>query len=373
MAMRPYDIPFMKMALALAARGLGRVAPNPAVGCIIVREEAEGPRVVGRGFTQPGGRPHAETEALARAGALARGATAYVSLEPCSHRGKTGPCAEALIEAGVARVVGAIADPNPEVAGRGFARLLEAGIEVTENVCAADAQELNLGFFLTMSERRPLVTLKIAGSLDGRTATHEGQSKWITGDVARARGHLLRATYDAIMVGSATAIVDDPELTCRLPGLGDRSPVRIVADGRLRLPLTSKLVRDARNLPLWILTMPEGDTARRKAFEDCGVELIDVEPGADGSMDMRQAMEKLAARGITRVLVEGGARLAASLVRDALVDRIEWFQAARLIGGDGYPAVAALGIRHVEGAPRFVLRDAVRAGGDMHASYARSV
>lgn len=373
MAMRPYDIPFMKAALALAERGLGRVAPNPAVGCVIVREEAEGPRVVGRGYTRPGGRPHAETEALAQAGDLARGATAYVSLEPCSHHGKTGPCAEALIEAGIARVVGAIADPNPEVAGRGFARLEAAGVEVTENVCAADAQYLNQGFFLTMSERRPLVTLKIAASLDGRTATHEGQSKWITGEASRARGHLLRATHDAILVGSATAIVDDPELTCRLPGLGDRSPVRVVADGRLRLPLTSKLVREADRVPLWILTMAEGDAVRRKAFEDCGVELIDVAPGEGGVMDMRRAMELLAERGMTRVLVEGGARLAASLMRDALVDRIEWFQAAKLIGGDGYPAVAGLGIRHVEGAPHFVLRHAGRSGGDLYASYVRSV
>lgn len=372
MTARPYDTRFMKMALALAGRGLGLVAPNPAVGCVIVRDEPEGPRVVGRGFTQAGGRPHAETEALRHAGDLARGATAYVSLEPCSHHGKTGPCAQALVEAGIARVVGAIADPNPEVAGRGFARLQQAGIEVVENVCAADAQYLNQGFFLTMSERRPLVTLKIASSLDGRTATHEGQSKWITGEASRAHGHLLRATHDAIMVGSATAIVDDPELTCRLPGLGERSPIRIVADGRLRLPLTSKLVRDAKKAPLWILTLPGGDNARRKAFEECGAVLIEVEPGENGLMDMRSALERIAARGITRVLVEGGARLAASLIRGRLVDRIEWFQAAKLIGGDGYPAISGLGIKHVDGAPSFVLRETMRAGPDLVSSYVRS-
>ena len=372
MITRPYDIPFMKLALALAARGLGRVAPNPAVGCVIVREEADGPRIVGRGFTQPGGRPHAETEALKRAGALARGATAYVSLEPCAHHGKTGPCAEALIEAGIARVVGALADPNPEVAGRGFSRLQAAGIEVTENVCAADAQYLNEGFFLTMSERRPLVTLKIASSLDGRTATHDGQSKWITGELSRARGHLLRATHDAILVGSATAIVDDPTLTCRLPGLGDRSPIRIVADGRLRLPLTSKLVREAQKVPLWILTLRGGDGARRKAFEECGAVVIDVEPGEGNVMDMRSALQAVAENGVTRVLVEGGARLAASLMRGRLVDRIEWFQAAKLIGGDGYPAIAGLGVRHLDGAPVFRLRDTARSGADMQLSYVRS-
>lgn len=368
---RPHDIRFMKMALALAERGLGQVAPNPAVGCVIVREEGGSPRVVGRGWTQPGGRPHAETEALKQAGALAKGATAYVSLEPCSHHGKTGPCAGALIEAGIARVVGTIADPNPEVAGRGFAMLQAKGIEVTENICAADAYYLNEGFFLTMSERRPLVTLKIASSLDGRTATHDGHSQWITGEAARNQGHLLRATHDAIMVGSATAIVDDPDLTCRLPGLEERSPVRIVADGRLRLPLTSRLVRDAKKVPVWILTLPGGDNHRRDAFEECGVTLIDVEPGEGGVMNMRLAMEALAARGLTRVLVEGGARLAASLMHDHLVDRIEWFQAPKIIGGDGYPAIASLGVKKLVEAPGFALHHTARAGADTVASFVR--
>ncbi|MEQ9226899.1 MAG: bifunctional diaminohydroxyphosphoribosylaminopyrimidine deaminase/5-amino-6-(5-phosphoribosylamino)uracil reductase RibD [Parvibaculum sp.] len=368
---QPHDTQFMKMALALAERGLGQVAPNPAVGCVIVREDSDGPRVVGRGWTQPGGRPHAETEALTRAGELAKGATAYVSLEPCSHHGKTGPCAEALIDAGIARVVGAVADPNPEVAGRGFAMLQAKGIDVTENVCAADARYLNEGFFLTMSEKRPLVTLKIASSLDGRTATHDGHSKWITGDSARNRGHLLRATHDAIMVGSATAIVDDPDLTCRLPGLETRSPVRIVADGRLRLPLTSKLVRDAQAAPVWILTLPGGDAQRRKAFEECGVTLIDIEPSEGGVLDMPGALEAIAACGITRLLVEGGSRLASSLVRARLVDRIEWFQAPKLIGGDGYPAIAALGVKKLDGAPMFALREAVSLGDDLLSSYGR--
>lgn len=361
----------MKVALTLAERGLGQVAPNPAVGCVIVREEDGSPRVVGRGWTQPGGRPHAETEALRRAGSLARGATAYVSLEPCAHQGKTGPCATALIEAGIARVVGTITDPNPEVAGRGFAMLQAKGIEVTENVCAADAYYLNEGFFLSMSERRPLVTLKIASSLDGRTATHDGHSQWITGEAARKRGHLLRATHDAILVGSATAIVDDPELTCRLPGLEGHSPVRIVADGRLRLPLTSKLVRDAKKVPVWVLTLPGGDEHRRAAFEECGVTLIDVEPGDGGLMNMRAAMEILAKHGLTRVLVEGGARLGASLMREHLVDRIEWFQAAKVIGGDGYPAIAALGVKKLGDAPGFVLRETASVGGDTVASFVR--
>jgi diaminohydroxyphosphoribosylaminopyrimidine deaminase/5-amino-6-(5-phosphoribosylamino)uracil reductase len=359
------DIDFMKMALALAERGLGQVAPNPAVGCVLTRDGV----VVGRGWTQPGGRPHAETEALARAGARARGATAYVTLEPCAHHGKTPPCAEALIAAGVARVVGAVADPDGRVAGKGFAMLEKAGIEVEEGVCFAQARHLNEGFFLKVMEERPLVTLKIASSADGRTATRTGHSRWITGGAARERGHLLRATHDAIMIGSATAIVDDPTLTCRLPGLGNRSPIRIVADGRLRLPLTSKLVREARKTPVWILTFAGNDAGRRSAFIDCGVELIDVPAGADGLMDMKAAMRLLAGRGLTRVLVEGGARLASSLMRSHLVDRIEWFRSATVIGGDGYPAIAALGVDQLDGAPVLALTETLALGDDTLSSY----
>lgn len=366
---RPYDADFMKVALALAERGLGQVAPNPAVGCVIVREDEGTPRIVGRGWTQAGGRPHAETEALRRAGEAARGATAYVSLEPCAHHGKTPPCAEALVEAGISRVVAAIADPDPRVGGRGFALLEKAGVEVEDGVCALEAHALNEGFFLKVSDGRPLVTLKIASTLDGRTATHSGHSQWITGEEARARGHLLRATHDAIMVGSATAIVDNPELTCRLPGMADRHPLRIVADGRLRLPLTSQLVATAQDVPLIILTHPGGDTERRKAFEACGVELIDVAPDKSGAMDMRIAMEKLAARGLTRLLVEGGARLAASLIQARLVDRLEWFRAPAILGGDAYPAIASLGIERVGAAPGFFLKHTMRLGADTLQSY----
>ncbi|MCE9648861.1 MAG: bifunctional diaminohydroxyphosphoribosylaminopyrimidine deaminase/5-amino-6-(5-phosphoribosylamino)uracil reductase RibD [Parvibaculum sp.] len=362
---KPADIEFMKMALALAERGLGQVAPNPAVGCVIVRDGV----VVGRGWTQSGGRPHAETEALARAGSLARGATAYVSLEPCAHHGKTPPCAEALIAAGVARVVGATSDPDSRVSGKGFAMLEKAGIEVEEGVCFAQARHLNEGFFLKILEERPLVTLKIASSVDGRTATRTGHSRWITGETARERGHLLRATHDAIMVGSATAIVDDPTLTCRLPGLERRSPIRIVADGRLRLPLTSKLVREARKTPVWLLTFAGSDAGRRDAFINCGVDLVDVPAGADGLMDMKAAMKILAARGLTRVLVEGGARLASSLMRSHLVDRIEWFRSTTVMGGDGYPAIAALGVERVDDAPELALTETLALGDDTLSSY----
>ncbi|MES1991148.1 MAG: bifunctional diaminohydroxyphosphoribosylaminopyrimidine deaminase/5-amino-6-(5-phosphoribosylamino)uracil reductase RibD [Pseudomonadota bacterium] len=359
------DADFMTMALTLAERGLGQVAPNPAVGCIIVRDGL----VVGRGYTQSGGRPHAETVALAHAGDKARGATAYVTLEPCAHTGKTGPCADALIAAGIKRVVAAVADPDSRVAGRGFAMLEKAGIEVTEGVCMAKAVYLNQGFFLKVTDDRPLVTLKIASSVDGRTATKTGHSRWITDGPARERGHLLRATHDAIMIGSATAIVDDPTLTCRLPGLEGRSPVRIIADGRLRLPLTSKLVRSATKVPVWVLTFPGGDMGRRKAFTDCGVELIDVEVSASGLIDMKAAMKSLSARGLTRVLVEGGARIASSLVRGGLVDRVEWFRSSSIVGGDGYPAIAALGIERVDEAPRLSLVGRLDLGDDTLSSY----
>jgi len=358
----PDDIRFMKMALTLAKRGLGQVAPNPAVGCVIVDPETG--RVLGRGWTQAGGRPHAETEALTRAGDAAKGATAYVTLEPCAHHGKTPPCAEALIEAGVKRVVSAMTDPDERVSGRGHEMLRAAGIEVVEGVLEHDARHLNEGFLRLKLDGRPLVTLKIASSLDGRTATHSGESQWITGEAARNRGHLMRAEADAIMVGSATAIVDDPVLNCRLPGLGGRSPVRIVADGRLRMQLTSKLVQSAKDIPLWILTLPEGDEDRRAAFEECGAELIDVPKAKNGLMDMKIALSEIGARGVTRLMVEGGSRLGSSLMQAGLVDRVDWFQAPKIIGGDGYPAIAALGVNKMDQAPVLERQETIALGED---------
>ncbi|MFC7332187.1 bifunctional diaminohydroxyphosphoribosylaminopyrimidine deaminase/5-amino-6-(5-phosphoribosylamino)uracil reductase RibD [Rhodocista pekingensis] len=362
------DRAHMRAALTLAARGLGRVRPNPSVGCVLVREG----RVVGRGVTGAGGRPHGETEALRQAGELARGATAYVSLEPCNHHGRTPPCTEALMAAGVARVVVACEDPDPRVSGGGLARLRAAGLDVASGLLEAEAQELNAGFFLRIREGRPLVTLKLATSLDGRIATRTGESRWITGSVARAWGHGLRASHDAILVGIGTALADDPELTCRLPGMADRSPVRIVLDSRLRLPLTGRLVRTADRTPLWIVTRPDAaEPARMAAFADCGVELIPVEPGPEGEISLPQTLRALAARGITRVLAEGGARLAASLLRDGLADRLEWFRAGLLLGGDALPAAVGFGADRLTDAPGYE-RIAVRpAGEDLLESYRR--
>lgn len=361
------DLRHMRAALALASRGLGTTWPNPAVGCVLVRDGV----VVGRGFTQPGGRPHAETVALAAAGSAARGATAYVSLEPCSHHGKTPPCADALVEAGIGRVVVACEDPDPRVSGRGVARLRAAGIPVTVGICAAEGWRMNQGFFSRILHERPLFTLKLATTLDGRIAVHTGESKWITGETARAWGHALRARNDAIMVGIRTALADDPELTCRLPGLEHRSPVRVVVDSRLRLPLTGRLVAGAKAQPTWIVTRNDHDRHRGAALADCGVELIPVAPDAAGLPDIALAAGELARRGITRVLVEGGATLHASLLRAGLADRLEWFRAGGVIGGDGVAAVAGFGVDRLDRMARFDRLSVRRAGGDLVESYAR--
>ena len=356
-----YDCALMRAALALARRGLGTVWPNPAVGCVI----AAGGRVVGRGWTQPGGRPHAETEALARAGERARGGTAYVSLEPCAHWGKTPPCAEALVAAGIGRVVAALEDPDPRVAGRGLRRLAEAGVAVDSGLCGEEAAEINAGFLCRVRLGRPLVTLKLATTLDGRIATANGESRWITGPQARERAHLLRAAHDAVLVGTGTVLADDPQLTCRLPGLGARSPVRIVLDARLRIPSDAQVVAAARQIPTWLLTLPGADPARRARLIDDGVAVIEVPPDPAGGLDLAAALRALGGRGLTWLLVEGGARLAASLLRAGLVDRLAWFHAPLLLGGDGVPAIAGFGLEALAEAPGFVRAAVEEVGADV--------
>jgi diaminohydroxyphosphoribosylaminopyrimidine deaminase / 5-amino-6-(5-phosphoribosylamino)uracil reductase len=347
----------MRAALGLARRGLGNVWPNPAVGCVIV---AQG-RIVGRGWTQPGGRPHAETEALGRAGELARGAAACVTLEPCAHWGQTPPCAEALIGAGIAYVAAALEDPDPRVAGAGLARLREAGVAVAAGLCAEEAAEINAGFLCRVRQGRPLVTLKLATTLDGHIATAAGESRWITGIAARERAHLLRAGHDAVMVGTGTLVADDPDLTCRLPGLHDRSPLRVVLDRRLRLPAAARVFAAPRT---WVVAAPGADPARRAALAAAGIEVIEV--AADKtSLDLAAVLAALGGRGVTRLLVEGGARLAAALLRAGLVDRLVWFHAPRLLGGDGLPAVAPLGLAALADAPAFEPLSSERVGEDV--------
>ncbi len=333
----------MAVALRLAERGLGSVWPNPAVGCALVN----GGRIVGRGWTQPGGRPHGEVEALRRAGDAALGATAYVSLEPCAHYGRTPPCTMALLQAGIRRVVVATVDPDPRVDGRGIEQLRQAGVEVSVGLGRAEADAINAGFIMRVRAGRPLVTLKLATSLDGKIATRTGDSQWITGEQARARGHLLRARHDAIMIGSGTALADDPSLTCRLPGLEGRSPVRVVLDRRLRLDPAAKLATGAGTVPTWLFTGEGGPTRRQDALRALGVEIHTVGLDADGRLNLREVLAGLAARGITRVLVEGGAELAQSLLRARLVDRLAWFRGPVLIGADGRAAIGPLGVEAI--------------------------
>lgn len=351
-------------ALGLARRGLGRTAPNPAVGCVIVSPDG---RIIGRGWTAPGGRPHAETQALAAAGFAARGATAYVTLEPCAHYGQTPPCAKALIDARVARVVVAVTDPDPRVAGRGLAMLREARIAVTEGVCRAEARVLNQGFFLCRTAGRPMVTLKLATSLDGKIASAGGESQWITGPDARRYGHLLRARHDAILVGIGTALADDPELSCRLPGLEDRTPVRIVLDSDLRLPGWSKLVKTARRRPLWVFTLSD-DT--RLAAD--GVRMFQVVRDARGRPDIGAVLARLAQEGITRLLIEGGAGVAASFLDRDLVDRLELFTAPMVLGDGGTGAVGALAALGLDEVPRFIRGGRRDLGPDMLESFVRT-
>jgi diaminohydroxyphosphoribosylaminopyrimidine deaminase/5-amino-6-(5-phosphoribosylamino)uracil reductase len=361
----------MRAALALARRGLGAVAPNPAVGCIIVQYKDGKPVTVGRGWTGNGGRPHAETEALARAGDAARGATAYVTLEPCSHHGKTPPCADALIAAGVGRVVAAMEDPDPRVSGDGIAKLKKAGIETEVGLLAAEAAALNRGFIMRVADKRPMTTLKLATTLDGRIATARGESRWITGPLARGRVHLIRARHDAILVGIGTALTDNPELTCRLPGLETRSPVRIVVDSRLQLPLTAEMVATASQTPTWLIAVKGGNAERMRAYRDCGVDVIDVDPDRDGYPDIKEAMAELAERGITRLLVEGGAGIAAAFLRAGFVDRLAWFRAASVMGGDGVPAVSAYGLDRLADVARFEPVAAMQLGDDWLETYRR--
>jgi diaminohydroxyphosphoribosylaminopyrimidine deaminase / 5-amino-6-(5-phosphoribosylamino)uracil reductase len=339
--MSAVDRRFMAMALALAERGLGNVWPNPAVGCVLVKDG----RVVGRGWTQPGGRPHAESEAIERAGEAARGSTAYLTLEPCAHHGRTPPCTDLILAAGIARAVIAAVDPDPRVDGKGIARLRAAGVAVEVGCLEAEACRLNAGFFARMRQRRPLVALKLATSADGKIATATGDSRWITGAAARAEGHRVRLRHDAILVGSGTALADDPMLTCRLPGLENRSPVRVVLDRRLRLDPDGRLARSAGSRPLWLFTRETGASAAL-AVQARGAVLFPVVDG-EPEAQLRDMLAILADQGITRVLVEGGAAIATAFLRSGLVDRLHLFDAPLLIGADGQPATHSLAVRRL--------------------------
>jgi diaminohydroxyphosphoribosylaminopyrimidine deaminase / 5-amino-6-(5-phosphoribosylamino)uracil reductase len=328
------DRRFMALALSLGRRGLGRTWPNPAVGAVIVKNG----EIVGRGWTQPGGRPHAEIEALRRAGEAARGATLYVTLEPCSHHGKSPPCADAVIASSIARVVSALQDPNPEVAGAGHARLRSAGIAVDVGIGGAVARRDHAGHIRRMREGRPQVLFKLAISADGKAAGAAGKRVAITGESVRNRVHLLRAQSDAIMIGSGTALADDPVLTCRLPGMVNMSPTRVVLDSTLRLPIRSHLVQTARDTPLWVIAADHAPPASEAALRGHGVEVVRTAE-QNGRLDLAAVLKLLAARGITRLMVEGGPTLASAFIAADLVDEALLFHSPTRIGDDGLAAL----------------------------------
>lgn len=356
----------MRLALGLGRRGQGNTAPNPAVGCVIVKHG----RIVGRGWTQPGGRPHAEPQALAQAGAAAKGADVYVTLEPCAHYGQTPPCVDALIAAGVGRVVVALQDSDPRVNGAGLDRLREAGIAVETGLCADEAAADLAGFFLKTAQGRPFVTLKLANSFDGRIATGTGESQWITGPEARRAVHAMRSRHDAVMVGGGTARQDDPSLTVR--GLGTtRQPARVVVSRRLDVPLTGALARTAQDVPVLLCHGPDADPGLQDAWRGLGARLLECRTSG-GQLDPQSVLSQLAGYGLTRVFCEGGSALAASLIEADLVDRLVGFTAGLAIGAEGLPNVGALGLGKLADAARFDLSSMRRVGRDICHEWTRA-
>ncbi|WLA78584.1 bifunctional diaminohydroxyphosphoribosylaminopyrimidine deaminase/5-amino-6-(5-phosphoribosylamino)uracil reductase RibD [Bradyrhizobium elkanii] len=367
-AAKAVDLRFMQLALALGRRGLGRTWPNPAVGAVIVKDGI----IVGRGWTQAGGRPHAEVEALRRAGDAARGATLYVTLEPCSHFGRSPPCADAVVAAGLARVVSAIEDPNPEVAGQGHAKLRAAGIAVDVGLCAAEAARDHAGHFRRIRDKRPHVILKLAVSVDDKIAASGHEPVAISGEAARTRVHLLRAQSDAILVGIGTVKADDPLLTCRLPGMAARSPVRLVLDRALRISGDSRLVHSARETPLWVMTSDMAEAPAAVKLGAAGAQVIRVSASAPEGLDLPSVLHALAERGISRLLVEGGSRVANSFVAAGLVDEIWLLRGPDAIGAGGVPALDAMPLDAITQSPAFRLRARETLGKDSLMIYERA-
>ncbi|MGZ8323709.1 MAG: bifunctional diaminohydroxyphosphoribosylaminopyrimidine deaminase/5-amino-6-(5-phosphoribosylamino)uracil reductase RibD [Rhodoplanes sp.] len=352
------DQRFMQLALTLGRRGLGRTWPNPAVGAVVVKDGV----IVGRGWTQPGGRPHAETEALKRAGKDARGATLYVTLEPCSHHGKTPPCVDAIIRAGIARVVSSLEDPNPDVAGQGYAKLRERGIAVEAGLGGDEARRQHAGHIRRMREGRPQVLLKLAVSSDGKAGLAERKPIGITGEAARSRVHMMRAEADAILVGIGTVLSDDPHLTCRLPGMIERSPVRVILDARLRVPLATSIIGTARETPTWVFTTAGASPVAEGILKSRGVEVFRVE-GKDGRLDLAAVLKDLAGRGITRLMVEGGPTVAAAFVQADLVDEAALFRSPNPLG-EGIDALEGLPLTALTKSPKLKSVATETVGGD---------
>ncbi|MBV8925268.1 MAG: bifunctional diaminohydroxyphosphoribosylaminopyrimidine deaminase/5-amino-6-(5-phosphoribosylamino)uracil reductase RibD [Bradyrhizobium sp.] len=362
------DRRYMQLALTLGRRGLGRTWPNPAVGAVVVKDGV----IVGRGWTLVGGRPHAEPEALKRAGEAGRGATLYVTLEPCSHFGKSPPCVDAIIAAGISRVVAAIEDPNPEVAGKGHAKLRAAGIRVDVGLFAEEAARDHAGHFRRVRDGRPHVILKLAVSADDKIGAAGSKPVAITGETARTRVHLLRAQSDAILVGIGTVLADDPLLTCRLPGMAARSPVRVVLDRALRIPGNSRLVHSARETPLWVVASELAEAPAAAKLGAAGAQVFRVPPASASGLDLWAVLNALSEKGITRLLVEGGSRVASSFVAADLVDEVWLLRGPESIGAGGVAALGALGLTEITQSPRLKLRASETLGNDTLAIYERA-
>ena len=358
----------MRLALACGERGLGKVWPNPSVGCIVVLDG----RVIARGRTSDGGRPHAEAVAVASATQPLTGATAYVSLEPCSHTGETGPCAKLLADSGIARVVTAMADPDRRVAGTGHEWLKQAGIAVETNCLKQEAVRSHLGFLLTATIGRPMITLKLAHTLDGKVATSSGDSKWITGPSARALVHALRARHDAVLVGRGTAVLDDPDLTPRHTRC-DNVPVRIILDTKLSTSPDGILGRTTGTGPVWICHAANAPESNRAAWLNAGAETVQCKSARHGGLDLTDTLDRLASRGITRVLCEGGPELAASFVRANLVDCFVGFSAGMALGSDALSMLGSLECNSIGDAKRMELIKLRRIGGDIVCTWSRPI
>jgi diaminohydroxyphosphoribosylaminopyrimidine deaminase/5-amino-6-(5-phosphoribosylamino)uracil reductase len=359
------DHRFMQLALSLGRRGLGRTWPNPAVGAVVVKDGV----IIGRGWTQAGGRPHAETEALKRAGKNAKGATLYVTLEPCSHQGRTPPCADTIIKAGIARVVSALEDPNPQVAGQGHAMLRERGIAVELGLGADEAARTHAGHIRRMRAGRPQVLLKLAASADGKAGLPGRKPAAITGGAARLRVHQMRAETDAILVGIGTVLSDDPHLTCRLPGMLDCSPVRVILDARLRVPLATSIIGTARETPTWVFAAANASPVAEDILKVKGVEVFRVE-AKDGRLDLAAVVTTLAERGITRLMVEGGPTVAAAFVAADLVDEVALFRSPKPLD-NGIDALEGLPLATLTQSPRLKLVVTEKIGDDTLETFER--
>jgi diaminohydroxyphosphoribosylaminopyrimidine deaminase/5-amino-6-(5-phosphoribosylamino)uracil reductase len=367
-AAKEADRRYMQLALTLGRRGLGRTWPNPAVGAVVVKDGV----IVGRGWTQAGGRPHAEPEALRRAGEAARGATLYVTLEPCSHFGKSPPCADAIIAAGISRVVSAIEDPNPEVAGKGHAKLRAAGIAVDVGLFAEEAAHDHAGHFRRVRDKRPHVILKLAVSADDKIGAAGSKPVAITGEATRTRVHLLRAQSDAILVGIGTVLADDPMLTCRLPGMAARSPVRVVLDRALRIPGSSRLVHSARETPLWVVASELAEAPAAAKLGAAGTQVMRIAPTLAPGLDLAAVLHALSEKGITRLMVEGGSRVASSFVAADLVDEVWLLRGPEAIGAGGIAALDALPLSEITQSPHLKLRASETLGKDTLTIYDRT-